>query len=41
MFYSMVFRFAELGPSFVPRDVVIKRGVNAKDAYEMVTEIGR
>lgn len=28
-------------PKFPYRDVTIKRGVDAKDTYDMITEIGR
>lgn len=39
LFYFFI--FAELDLSFPYREVTIKRGVDAKEIYEMVTEVGR
>lgn len=35
------FSFTEIVPSFEPRDVTVKKGVDAKECYDLLSEIGR
>lgn len=38
---AFLFSFTEIVPSFEPRDVTVKKGVDAKEFYDLLTEIGR
>lgn len=33
--------FTEITPYFEPRNVTVKKGVDAKEVYDLLTEIGR
>lgn len=40
--FLMIFSFiSDIEPSFSSRNVTVKKGVDAKEFYDLVTEIGR
>lgn len=39
-FFSWI-SFTEIVPSFEPRNVTVKKGADAKEFYDLLTEIGR
>lgn len=39
--YSFIRSFTEVVPYFEPRNVTVKKGVDAKEFYDLLTEIGR
>lgn len=41
LFLSFLYFFIEITPYFEPRNVAVKKGVNAKEVFELLTEIGR
>lgn len=38
---SILILFTEITPYFEPRNVTVKKGVDAKEIYNLLTEIGR
>lgn len=40
-FHNLICSFTEIVPSFEPRDVTVKKGVDAKEFYDLLSEIGR
>lgn len=41
LFFFFFHSFTEIVPSFEPRDVTVKKGVDAKEFYDLLSEIGR
>lgn len=40
-FHYLFISFTEIAPYFEPRNVIVKKGVDAKEVYVLLTEIGR
>lgn len=41
MWFFVYILFLEVAASFEPRNVTVKKGVDAKEFYDLLTEIGR